>query len=495
MSKGQAEIVFEFDRNSDVPLHRQLYNYLRARIHDGTLSSGIDLPPSREIAARLSCSRNTILHAFDLLIAEGYVIAKRGSSTKVAHDLPIVPSKSKSNKKSKVKEKAGDLRVSDFARNLNRETIHDGGYLSIFNPGRPDFRHFPFDVWSKLFSRVWRAPSNEILDGKDPAGSIYLRSVLADFLRITRSIECTPEQIIITSGTANSLDILSRILINKGDKAWIEEPGFFRIRSCLERVEADIVPVKVDQTGMMVDEAIQAAPDARLAIVTPSHHFPFGGVMSAERRIKLIEWARENGSWIVEDDYNSEFRYAGPSLSALQSIDDSESVIYLGTFSKVIFPNLRLGYIIGPRALVSLIVRSRLFLDSYSSYQLQPVLAQFIEEGHMAKHIWRMRKIYKARQAAFLNSAKRNLSQYLDIKSNNAGFHVVGFFDKSLETPNLDIKVEKIAAEAGLGVQSLSSCYISGTSKQGLIIGYAGISEEESDDYTKKLARLIQSVI
>ena len=353
------DLVFSLsavDRSSAVPLHRQVYHDVREAILARRFTSGMRLPSSRELAAELGVSRNTIVSAFEQLLAEGYVEARTGAGTHVAFALPAEllggtppPLEPPSN---------GIPRAAALSR---RGTLLARTPMSCspgedkpraFQVGMPAVDAFPFRTWRQLMSRRWRQLPRSLLCYGDPAGYAPLREAVADYLRASRAVRCRTEQVIIVAGSQQALELCATVLLDPGDAAWIENPGYPGARGALLGGGARLVPVPVDEEGIDVAAGTAACPDARLAYVTPSHQYPLGVVMSLSRRLALLKWAEQAGAWVVEDDYDSEFRYRARPLAALQGLDRHGRVIYVGTFSKVLFPSLRLGYLVVPPDLV-----------------------------------------------------------------------------------------------------------------------------------------------
>jgi len=312
-------------------------------------------------------------------------------------------------------------------------------------------------------------------------------------LRSNRALNCTADQVIVTSGAQQGLALVSATLLDPGDKVWIEEPGYSGLTGPLVAAGAKTVPVPVDGEGLSLAAALAAAPDARMTVVTPSHHYPLGVVMSLSRRLALLDWAREAGSWILEDDYDSEYRYAGKPLAAMQGLDNSGRVIYIGSFSKVLFPSLRVGYLVMPEALAAPLVQARAALDDHPSMTAQPVLAAFFEEGHFAAHVRRMRRLYATRQAALLDAGKRYLEGLLVLAPDEAGLHLIGRLTPALAARMSDVEAAGRGADAGLSLRPLSGFYRGPVREQGLLLGYAGLSTAEIDSAAERLGRVLRA--
>ena len=362
------------------------------------------------------------------------------------------------------------------------------GRRAPFSPGVPDLAQFPFDVWARLLGRTWRNPPPDRLWHAEPAGFLPLRQAIAQYLGAVRGLNCAAEQVIVTSGAQQALDLVARALLDPGDRVWIEEPGYPGLPGPLIAAGAELVPLPVDGEGLSLAAGLKRAPAARMACITPSHQYPLGTVMSLGRRLALLDWAAEREAWILEDDYDSEYRYAGKPLAALQGLDRRGRVIYVGSFSKVLFSALRLGYMVVPEALVEPMARVRAALDDHPSLTAQPALAAFIEEGHFAAHVRRMRTLYAARQDALLTAAEKHLGGLLELAPDEAGLHLVAGLAPDLASRLSDREVVETAAAAGVALVALSGYYRGRATRQGLLLGYAAYNEREIAAAVRKLA-------
>ena len=481
MSKQTAAVpftTFAIDTSSQVPLYRQLYESLRQAILTGQLRPSARLQSTRELAAELGVSRNTVMNAFEQLLAEGYLEGQVGSGTYVSRALPddMLRAGAVSVRAARARPKGRAL--SERGRVIADTMVNASPAPSstrAFRPGIPALDAFPFDVWMKLTARRWRYPRRELLGYGDSAGYGPLREAISGYLGAARAVLCEPEQVIITSGTQQALDIAARLLLDPCDSVWIEDPGFLGARSSLIGAGARLVPVPVDDEGLDVARGATVCPSARLVYVSPSHHFPLGVTMSLARRLSLLEWASRAGAWILEDDYDSEYRYAGRPLAALQGLDKEGRVIYLGTFSKILFPSLRLGYMVVPPDLVEAFKNARAILSRFSPSIEQAVLTDFIMEGHFARHIRRMRELYRERQQCLIEAARRELGDALGLEPDEAGMHLVGQLRRGTD----DLAVSRKASEVGVEASPLSLYFIERAGTSGLILGYAGYDERE----------------
>ncbi|RDD63223.1 PLP-dependent aminotransferase family protein [Ferruginivarius sediminum] len=484
-----ALVSLSLDAAGATPLHRQLYRQLREAMLAGRLAPGARLPSSRALARELGCARNTVLSAFDQLFAEGYLDGRSGSGTYVSRVLPegLLPKEASPAES----EDAGRRVLSHRGRTLAALFPVRGERPSAFEPGVPDTTLFPFELWRRLLTRPWRGDTGALTRHGDAGGYRPLRQAIADYLRGARGLDCDWRQVFVTSGAQQALDIVARLLLDPGEAAWVEEPGYGGLRGALTAAGARVVPVPLDDEGLDIAAGRKTASDARLAVVSPSHQYPMGTVMSLPRRLQLLDWARAADAWIVEDDYDSEYRYAGPPLAALQSLDRGGRVIYLGTFSKVLFPGLRIGYLVVPDDLVEPLARARRALDDHPGIVAQPALAAFIAEGHFAAHLRRMRRLYKARQDALVGAAEQELAGLLEVAPDAAGMHLVAALAPALAARMNDWQAAARALDAGVTAPALADYHFATPYRQGLLLGYAGVPESEIAPAVRRLARAL----
>lgn len=483
---GMAAITL--DRRADMPMYRQLYFAIRDAILDGRLPPGLRLPASRALAKELAVARNTVVIAFEQLLAEGYVEARVGAGTYVCETLPGTSFSAPAPVRARGGASRALSRRGAFLAGL-RPTARPR--LTPFSPGLPELDAFPFDVWSRLLSRRWRRADRSLLAAGDAAGVRSLREAIAAYLGVSRSVVCTADQVIIVAGAHQALGLASRALIDPGDQVWIEEPCYQGIRSVLLAWGAQTVPVPVDPGGLDVAEGRRRAPHARLAVVTPSHQYPLGATMSLARRLELLDWARQADAFIIEDDYDSEYRYAGHPLAALQGLDGDGRVIYIGTFSKVMFPGLRLGYMVAPESLVQALSAIRRLAGAHPPGVTQAALAEFIEQGYLAGHIRRMRPLYAARQAALLERVAARLGNRIRLEPNDSGMQLAGFLDDTVD----DGAVSAAAAQRGVEAPALSRFYQQRRRRKGLLLGYAGVPEAALDKALAGLAAAFDAAL
>jgi GntR family transcriptional regulator/MocR family aminotransferase len=479
------------DRAAETPLHRQLYEQVREMVLEGRLPPGARLPSTRTLAADLECSRNTVVTAFDQLLAEGYVEGQTGAGTFVSRVLPDeLLSAARNPALAQDNEALETPPPSRRGRELAGYARPGGKIRQTFTPGLPDMTDFPFESWSRLVARFWRRPPSHLLRHGDPAGYLPLRAAIAQYLRAVRGLKVEAEQVFITAGAQQALHFAAQLLTDPGDRVWVEDPGYLGLRGPLRAAGLELAPLPVDREGLVVEAGRGQAPDARMAVVAPSHQYPLGVTLSLKRRLELLDWAREADAWIVEDDYDSEYRYAGRPLSALQGLEGAGGrVVYIGSFSKVMFPSLRLGYLVAPLTLVDFFRRARGALEDHPAVAIQPVLAAFIEDGHFAAHVRRMRRRYAARQEALLAAARRHLDGALSIEPDDGGLHLVAEIAPDLRLD--DRQAAGRADEVEISTPPLSAYYLGKPRRQGLLVGYAAVPEEDFDPTIERLAKAL----
>jgi len=498
-------LALALERGTGPTLQQQLYDQVRAVILAGGLPPGARLPSSRALAAELGCSRNTVVSAFDQLLSEGYLEGLAGSGTFVCRVLPEdllgTPSPAAAARRPPVA--APPPRLSARGRALTGLRRRQLGGGRAFLPGVPETADFPFDIWSRLLGRAWRHPPAELPRLGTPAGLKELRQAIARYLATFRGLACDWRQVIVTAGAQQAIDLVIQLLLEPGDQVWIEEPGYPGLRGPLIAAGATPLPVPLDDEGLCVAEGRRRGPGARAAIVTPTHHYPLGTTLSLARRLELLAWARESGAWILEDDYDSEYRYAGRPLASLLGLaagrEESGRVIYIGSFSKVLFPSIRIGYLVVPENLVEAVTAAQGALGAQPTAVIQPVLAAFIEEGHFATHVRRMRRLYATRQAALVAAAARHLGDLLSVAPDAAGLHLMAWLKPALAArlgdPLGDRVAAELAAKAGIAVSPLSDYFAGPPTRQGLLLGYAAVPEDEIEDGARRLAAALASAI
>ena len=475
-----------FRPEPSTPLYRQLYDYLRHAILSGQLAQGMKVPSTRVLADELGISRNTVLNAYEQLLAEGYLETIEGRGTFVTRVLPEQYLASGTRLPGRHKAAPTAHRISRRA-----QTVAAAPALSeprsgrrpqqAFQTGMPALDHFPYEAWARLVARHAHRLLPDTLKYQDVAGYAPLREAIAHHVIVARQVRCAPEQIIIVSGSQGGLDLAARVLLDPGDAAWIEDPGYLGGRNALLAAGARLVPVPVDRDGLRVEAGIERAPRAHVAYLTPSHQFPLGVTLSLSRRLALLDWARHAGAYILEDDYDSEYRFAGRPVASLQGLDDAERVIYVGTFSKVLFPALRLGYLIVPPGLIDAFVAMRRATDTHAPILEQVALTEFIASGQFERHIRRMRTLYAERRAALLAESD---PLPLELDAPEAGMHLVGWLPPGID----DRQAAERAAEHQVATLPLSKFALEPLARPGLILGYSGVDLPEIRDGARRLA-------
>lgn len=491
-----------------MPLQRWLYDELRNAILMGRLSPGARLPSSRDLAARFALSRGTVLGVFSQLTAEGYLTGAVGRGSFVASELPDRridssdrPSIKKRDGRFGAHERKGNDEDDDGARNhgvalsargrlLGRTAFQASGRSSpakAFRASQPDLDAFPFDLWARLAAKRARRTRRDLLGDGEAQGYRPLREAIAAYVGMSRGITCTADCVVVLGSVQQAIDLGARLLLDPGDVAWMEDPGYPGARLVLEAAGARVVGVPVDACGIDVEWGRQHAPDARLAYVTAGRQAPLGPPLALERRLSLLEWARERGAVIIEDDYDSEYRFVGNPLAAMKGIDHDGHVIYCGTFSKVLFPALRTAYAILPERLVDPFVAALSLTARHVPLDQQSVLHEFIADGHFGRHIRRMRMLYGERAEALNSAADRHLSGLLDVPRIIAGLDAPAFLPPDM----VDADVARRAACEGIETRPLSLYAIDRPAPPGLVLGFASVGIDAIEAGVIALARAL----
>lgn len=471
--------LIRLERGGGKPLHVQLAGGLRAAIARGELASGQQLPSSRRLAIELGISRVPVLAAYGQLVAEGFLETRAAAATYVARALPAA-------ELATARPPARRLRLAKRVAALPRYRPAPWMGWGTFGVHQPALDQFPYALWARMLQRHGRRPPAPGEVRMHPLGVEETRTAIAGYLRTARGVRCDPEQILLVSGSQQALDLCARVLCEPGDAVWMEEPGYWLAREAFLSAGCRLLPVPVDENGLRVAGARRHRQRARFAYVTPAHQYPLGATLSAARRFELLRWARAAGAWILEDDYDGEFRYDAQPVAALQSLDADARVIYIGTFSKVLFPTLRCGYLVLPRDLVDAFVAVRRASDLSPPHLIQTVIGEFIREGHFARHIQRMRHLYRERRAALAAQLTAQLPDWR-IQGSGSGLHLA--FTPPCEVD--DIAACTQAAAASLHAWPLSPTYWHAPRRSGLILGFGSTPVEAIPAAVRRLAAVL----
>jgi GntR family transcriptional regulator/MocR family aminotransferase len=482
-SPGWADLcAFALDRASTTPLTRQIYVQVRSAVLSGALGPGTRVPSSRAMASRLGVARASVVAAYDHLFAEGYIESRHGSGTFVSRDLSGLIARHQPVRRLPNRAlRASTRNFPDFERSAAQSEARP------FNTGRTLVDARTAETWRRLTHRAVRLINVNDLGYSDPAGLIELRRSICDYVRAARAVRCEPEQIVVTAGTQQAIDIAIRVLLSPGDEVWVEDPGYPLTHAQLKLAQVRLHGIPVDAQGLVVSAGRRVAPQARAAFVTPSHQFPTGVALSMARRLELLAWARQSGAFIIEDDYTSEFRYSGPPLASLQGLDDGEQVIYIGTLNKALFPGLRIGYAVVPRPLLKAFVNARYLIDRQPPTLQQSVAAEFMQQGHFAAHIRRMRNLYREQRDALAATLMRRASAFVDVDVPDQGMHLVAYLKGRIS----DLDIEADAARNGVLVRAISRFHLGARPRAGLMLGFSGFPRQLIVPAAAKLATII----
>jgi len=473
--------------NGHFPAAQWLCGALRAEILDGRLRPGSRLPSSRDLARQQGLSRGTVVSAFDQLRSEGYVHGSTGSGTYVSKVLPddLLQVRQRRTAPREIAATPSRRRLSGFAMAATLFPGLAAVPTRAFRAHLPALDLFPTSLWAQLAGRRLRGATTNLLLGCNPAGYRPLQSAVAEYLVASRGVKCVPEQVAIVSGTQEGLDLAAHLFLDPGDRVCVENPGYVGARRAFEAVGARVIAIHVDEEGATIPPA--RLTDVRLVYLTPGHQFPLGVCMSLSRRLALLEWARRTGAILFEDDYDSEYRYAGKPVPALQGLDRHGVVLFAGSFSKVLFPGLRLGYLVVPEDLVERVTAVQSIRTRHPPMLTQAVLCDFIAQGHFARHVRRMREIYAERLGALLDAARERLAGALAITGVEAGLQTAAW----LVAGHDSARVEALAAQRGVDVTSLAR-YTHGSVRQhGLHLGFAAVDVTELRRGVRELASVL----
>ncbi|HET6157112.1 MAG TPA: PLP-dependent aminotransferase family protein [Dongiaceae bacterium] len=469
----RIDLSLALDDASPEPLFRQIHDRIAGAVLDGRLAPGARLPSARSLAAQLSIARGTVDAAYQLLAGEGYIVARGARGTLI--------------------DPALDRRLLKPARTETRTAPvaidpTPASSLPLFRMGVPALDAFPHKAWSRLIARRARTLRPVDHGYQPPAGDEHLRLQVARYLAVARGVSCTPAQILITNGYQGALGLITRALLKPGDRVWLEHPGYPNVHEALRLAGMQLLDVPVDAEGFDVAWAVAKARPARIAFVTPTHQYPLGVTLSLQRRMALLKWAEATGGWIVEDDYDSEFRYHGKPLPALKSLDRSDRVLYVGTFSKVLAPGLRVGYLVAPAALVEQFTSIAAALQPPPNALIQSAIADFLEQGQLARHIRRMRALYAERRAA-LAEALGELIPALEIELKPGGMHLLARLPHGTD----DVKLVAHLKEAVMAPSALSTCGVQRRYAPGLVIGFTNVARRKAMAAVQALAAAMRN--
>lgn len=484
----QIELPMRPPQGSET-LFAWLYRELRAAILEGRLKPGTMLPPTRALAMQWKIARGTVVRVFEQLIAESYLESRVGAGTRVnrklpdeyfnAMEKPAAPAEPAV--KGKLSKRGGHMAFSPFLAPMEVRGVR------AFASNAPSVTHFPAELWSRLGARRVRLASRAMLSAGDVLGYRPLREAIAAHLGSTRGVVCEVDQVMIVSGTQQALDLIARLVLDPGDSVWMEDPGYPGASCIFRAAGAKLVPIPVDANGMKVAEGLKRAPDAKLAYVTPANQFPLCVTLPLERRLKLLEWSRTTGAWIFEDDYDTEFRFDGRPLTAMQGLAPNGNVIFSGSFSKMLFPSLRMGYLVLPPHLVEPMKAARSLTDRYGPMVEQAVLCDFVAEGHFGRYLRRMRGIYAENLELLMSESQRVWGDRLVLQPAQSGLQTIGW----LSDGRNDMEFAKAAQGVGVTVLPLSAWALRWKQQSGIQVGFAAVTPDEIRRGVQALATLL----
>jgi GntR family transcriptional regulator/MocR family aminotransferase len=469
-------------RSRHQTLTNWLYGELRSAILDGRLVPGARLPASRDFASQYQLSRGTVVSVLERLQAEGYVTSRVGFGTWVNRVEAPRPPRQATTTPAYIRRV-----ISTYKRPQPWIDLAFTGEIRPFRIGAPAMNEFPSEVWGRIAANRARDFRSWLKRETDRRGYRPLRDAIAEYLRTSRGVRCIAEQIVVVSGIQQALDLLARMLLKKSDPIWMEDPGYFGARVAFDNAGARIIAVPVNDEGLSVSAGIKVCPDAKGVYVTPAHQFPLGVTMSLERRMALLNWASRAGAFVIEDDYDSEYRFEGPPVPSLQSLDNHSSVIFIGSFSKTLFPALRVGYVVLPAPLIDSFLGFRYRTDFRNSSFDQAVLCDFIADGHFARHLRRMRNLYAERLATLMEGAEQHLGGLLEISNVRAGLYTIGYLKNRMTSR----QAEKLAEAQGIEVLGVDRCTLKRTDPNALLLGFGGFDESAIRRGLIRLARAL----
>jgi len=464
------------------PLFRQVYLGLRQAILSAAFPAGGRLPSTRDLAEQLGISRTVVVLAYDQLLAEGFVVGRGGSGTYVSEGLGrSVAHKGKHSAKiqlSRFGAAAADaVAAVDSPRRQSTALRYDFAY------GRSDVETFPFEMWRRILLRHARMAPVREFDYGPAGGSLVLREAICAHLRRSRAVVCDPSEVIVVNGSQQALDLVARVLVERGDRVAIEDPHYNGTREVLRAAGAQLLPVPVDRDGL---NPAQLPEHASMVFVTPSHQFPTGAILPLSRRLELLAWARRKNSVIVENDHDGEFHYEGRPLESLQGLDTEGRIVYIGTFSRTVFPALRIGYLIVPKSLATAFIAAKWLNDLHSATLEQHTLAEFISTGMYERHLRRLRRRNTARREFLLDAIHKYLGKRVEVTGDGSGAHIVLWPRKRISEDTIMAH----AASRGVGVYGISHCFLTRPSRPGIILGYSRMNEKEIRDGIRLLSEV-----
>jgi GntR family transcriptional regulator / MocR family aminotransferase len=482
-----ATLHLSLERNVGVPIFRQIYDGLRRAILDGRLRPGQRIPSTRGLAADLGVSRLPVLSAYDQLLHEGYLVGRTGSGTFVSTNIPDHLLRSPAIRRPPPPPRPRAALRERVVPNQPSPTSWSFPIVP-YQVGLPALDLFPHTAWAKLVARQVRVETAEQLAYSDPAGMRGLRVAIAEHLRASRAVRCVADQVLIVPGSQAALRLAAAALLEPNDRVAIEEPGYFGARRALRSAGAQLVPVPVDAEGLNVATLQRRGTNVRAVYVTPSHQYPLGMTMSASRRFALLDWAERQQAWILEDDYDSEFRYVSRPVGALQGMDARDRVIYIGTFSKALFPAVRVGYVVVPPPLWARFIEARFAFDLFTPTLYQRALSEFLRRGHFARHLRRMRSAYLERRNALLRGLARHCGELVRVHNSDAGLHLTVLLRNGAD----DREVATRLGRRGVATIALSSCYVGPTQSQGLLLGFGCATPQRLFDAARVLGDVLR---
>ena len=476
------------DRAASASLQDQIVDYFRDAVLAGRLRSGMQVPSTRRLALEQGVARITVVQAYERLVAEGYLASRPGAGLYIAESLPEHPLGPARAGAARKRARPPRLMRSVPVPPVSERPLD----LLPLCAGVPALDQFPWMDWARITARVYREQPKEALGYCDPMGLPVLRAAIAAYLGTARGIACDPEQILVVAGSQQGIDLTARVLTEPGDTVWVEEPGYPGGRAAATAAGLVLAPIPVDDEGIDVTAGIRRAPRARLALVTPSHQYPLGATMSLRRRLALLDWAASADAWVLEDDYDGEYRYGGRPVAPLYALDRGHRVLYLGTFSKMLAPGLRLGYLVVPRPAVEHLARLKAASDRHPPGLAQLVLARFLAEGRLAAHLRRMRVLYARRRKALLDALRGRAADLLDAgEPPEAGLHLVA----RLRGRGKDGAISRRALELGVHAAPLSVFYAGERPQQGFVLGFAGTPSEAMAPAVERLTAAIRGTV